>query len=106
MSIDLTTFRQYYAPRGPVDRRGRQGWPGRTAHTQHGEPGQAAGDRPWRKSSIWRLKNLTAYRGISQGEVLDLALEALEKALVVTLDEKLQDAYFDGKLRNDGTVVK
>lgn len=35
-----------------------------------------------------------------------LALEALEKALVVTLDDTLQDAYFDGKLRNDGTVVK
>lgn len=57
-------------------------------------------------SSTWRLKNFTAYHGISQCEVLDLALEALEKALVAKLDDATQDAYFDGKLREDGTVVK
>jgi hypothetical protein len=57
--------------------------------------------------STWRLKNLAAYHGISQGEVLDLALKALEDGLLETIEDlSLRAAYSDGRLRKDGTVVQ
>lgn len=58
-------------------------------------------------SSTWRLKSLAAYHGISQSAVLDLALEKLHDGIADTIDDLgARAAFFDGKLRKDGTVVK
>lgn len=56
--------------------------------------------------SLIRLRNLAAYHEVSQGKVIDIALEVLEKALVDSIEDlSMRGAYHDGRLRKDGTVA-
>lgn len=57
--------------------------------------------------SVDRLKRLGAYYGLTQGAMIDLALEQAERGVVDRLwGSEGMDAYFKRRLRHDRTVVK
>lgn len=57
--------------------------------------------------SVGRLKRLGVYYGLTQGAMLDLALQQAESAVLERHPGPGDmEAYFNGCLRADGTVVK